>query len=42
MTNKRNAPRQRVLKAGTITFGGEGIVWRKLNRIGVTFVQGLD
>ena len=25
MTNKRNAPRQRVLKAGTIAFGGAGI-----------------
>jgi hypothetical protein len=25
MTNKRNSPRQRVLKAGTITFGGAGI-----------------
>ena len=83
MTNKRSAPRHRVLKAGTIAFSGAGIdctvrnlsetgaafevtsvvgiptdfslviqsdninrkcrvVWRKLNRIGVTFEQDLD
>jgi hypothetical protein len=43
MEEKRIAPRQRVLKAGTIEFGGGllkrpcQIVWRREKRIGVTF-----
>jgi hypothetical protein len=83
MMNKRTAPRRRILKAGSIVFGGAGIdctvrslsetgaalevasvvgiptefalvvqseafnrkcrvVWRKLDRIGVTFEQDVD